>query len=320
MENPILYLVHDLNFVLKLCNEQIEKKEYRSYIISSNRTFLDYKKLQSNLININPTNYLRDNLKGILITALKIIELDFQLEEIEKITIEKDLHNTLDFGEEYGFISSCFPIKCYTIDEFRVLRTNLTTQQNRDSFIKRSVSANLISFDNKKEFENHYKHIKYDSNDFAKKCSHIVQIVTGFFGLRTEDEMNEFLKSKETTQPESTIENKNNKNTNTKKQKQLTEYFINLTNVNEFLIELTQTFTTEKGKSIKFIIDELIKTEILVIPDRKMTNFIGVLQKEFSQNIGNVSGINREFYYDKLFSEPILKKLNPLIIKHKKTT
>lgn len=102
--------------------------------------------------------------------------------------------------------------------------------------------------------------------------------------------------------------------------KQLTEYFNNLTNVNDFLIELTQTFTTEKGKSIKFIIDELIKEELLVIPDRQMKNFIDVLQNEFSQNIGNISGINRKFNYDTLFSTPILTKLNPLIIKHKTTT
>lgn len=111
-----------------------------------------------------------------------------------------------------------------------------------------------------------------------------------------------------------------NKNTDEVK-KELHQYFKNIKNFDAFIIELINTFPTEKGKTIKAIINYLIKNEMLLIPDREFKKFVSLLGLKFERNIGTYTSINdaeKNKPFNKEFLSTIEINLNSLKIKYKK--
>lgn len=112
------------------------------------------------------------------------------------------------------------------------------------------------------------------------------------------------------------------KNETTKPKKirrKLIEFIHNVKDKEAFLEDLKATFTTERGKSIKIIITILEKESVLIINNREFKDFHVELQSFFIQDIGTRQSVN-DVKFDEIhldIIEPIQKKLNPLILKHK---
>lgn len=104
-----------------------------------------------------------------------------------------------------------------------------------------------------------------------------------------------------------------------KLKKSLVDFIQNVKDKEAFLQELKTTFTTEKGKSIKIIITLLKKESILIINSREFKDFHLELQSFFDRDIGTRQSVN-DVIFDDIHPEiidPIQKRLNPLVIKHK---
>lgn len=101
--------------------------------------------------------------------------------------------------------------------------------------------------------------------------------------------------------------------------KTILDFIYNIKNKNAFLDELKTTFPTEKGKSIKIIIALLEKESILIIGSQEFKVFHGELTTSFNRNLGTRQSINDVKFEDihQPTIDPIQKKLNPLINKHK---
>jgi hypothetical protein len=101
--------------------------------------------------------------------------------------------------------------------------------------------------------------------------------------------------------------------------KTLNDYFINIDedNKEDFYKDLKVLFPTEKGKSIKVIIDELKVQNMLVIGAREFKAFHAELMKTFNREIGTYQSIQDVKTIDEVTSEPIKIKLNSLIFKYK---
>jgi hypothetical protein len=72
----------------------------------------------------------------------------------------------------------------------------------------------------------------------------------------------------------------------------LSSFFLKHYDVNRLLLGLKESFTLEKGKDIRIIIEILKEYKILVIPDKKFRLFYKVLQEFFDRNIGSYTSIN----------------------------
>ena len=101
--------------------------------------------------------------------------------------------------------------------------------------------------------------------------------------------------------------------------KTLNDYFMNIDEdkIEDFYKELKVLFPTEKGKSIKVIIDELKVQNMLVIGAREFKAFHAELMKTFNRGIGTYQSIQDVKTIDEVTSEPIKIKLNSLIFKYK---
>jgi hypothetical protein len=104
-----------------------------------------------------------------------------------------------------------------------------------------------------------------------------------------------------------------------KPKKTLFEFIHNIKDKEAFVLELKNTFPTEIGKDIRVIIDTLNEKSILIIGAREFKHFVEVLTLYFDRNIGEYQGIQNKMIITKETSDPINKKLNPLIIKYKTT-
>lgn len=105
----------------------------------------------------------------------------------------------------------------------------------------------------------------------------------------------------------------------TQLKKTLLQFIHNIENKEAFLLSLKNAFPTEKGKSIKAIIDLLVNADILIIGEREYKHFVELLTSYFGRNIGKYQGIQNNKTIETAISDKINKKLNPLIIKHKTT-
>ncbi|MEN8858225.1 MAG: hypothetical protein ABF260_09205 [Flavobacteriaceae bacterium] len=101
--------------------------------------------------------------------------------------------------------------------------------------------------------------------------------------------------------------------------KNLSDYFINIENKRKksFFNELGKVFKTEKGKSIKAIMDELKEESLLIIGPREFKSFLEEFRKIFNHDIGTYQSINDPKVIDNITKEPILKRLKPIMIKFK---
>ena len=68
-------------------------------------------------------------------------------------------------------------------------------------------------------------------------------------------------------------------------------YFENLELKKEFLEALKKEFITERGVSIKILIDVLIEMDLLRIEDRGFNKFLGILEKYLNRSLGQYQSI-----------------------------
>lgn len=172
------FLQFDLNLALGIIDKQIKLDDYRYYIISSNRELFDSITLGKYLQNLNnPNPYIKAILKEFLEKSKQIIDLDREVMPlIEKRAKEKDIYHHIDF-KEHGFIDLAFNYECIKINNINKSSINLSTPENREYFIK----------------NNNYK--IFEINQIACKCAIIYNRLTLFFGLKTEEELNTFIKN-----------------------------------------------------------------------------------------------------------------------------
>lgn len=102
-----------------------------------------------------------------------------------------------------------------------------------------------------------------------------------------------------------------------KLKKTLFEFIHNIENKEAFSQELKKTFPTERGKSIKAVIDVLTTEKILIYGTKEFKPLFEELQKYFNRDIGTYNSVQNVKTVDKETTETINKKLNPLIIKYK---
>ncbi|WP_396178992.1 hypothetical protein [Flavobacterium sp.] len=103
----------------------------------------------------------------------------------------------------------------------------------------------------------------------------------------------------------------------TKRRKTLQEFINNIDDKEAFLNDLKTTFPTEIGKEIRVIIDRLKMENILILGAREYKSFLEVLGKYFNRHIGEYTGIQNKMIITAETSDPIIKKLNPLIKNYK---
>jgi hypothetical protein len=99
----------------------------------------------------------------------------------------------------------------------------------------------------------------------------------------------------------------------------LHHFFRNLTDIEGFLFELKESFPTEKGLSIRAIIDIGKAKNIIFIPERGYKTFISELGNYFNRDIGKVQGIQNPDNAPKEVMASIAIKLEPLIKKYYST-
>ena len=105
--------------------------------------------------------------------------------------------------------------------------------------------------------------------------------------------------------------------TEIKKTKNLEQFITNIESKQNFLKDLKETFPTEKGKSIKAIIDLLVSDNIIIYGTKEFTQLYNELKLFFDRNIGTYNSIQNVKEVDNIIIDVIQKKLNPLIIKYK---
>ena len=116
-------------------------------------------------------------------------------------------------------------------------------------------------------------------------------------------------------------ESDNLKNVTTNKPKKLKkvlfQFIQNIKHKENFIQELTETFPTEKGKSIKAIIDILTEKNIIVYGTKEFKTLYEEIKLNFNRDIGTYNSIQNVKDIDSAILDTITKKLNPLINKHK---
>ncbi|OBY67560.1 hypothetical protein LPB301_01075 [Polaribacter reichenbachii] len=102
-----------------------------------------------------------------------------------------------------------------------------------------------------------------------------------------------------------------------KETKNLEHFIINIENKQSFIKDLKETFPTEKGKSIKAVIDLLVSDNIIIYGTKEFKQLYNQLRLVFDRNIGTYNSIQNVKEVDSIIIDVIQKKLNPLIIKYK---
>jgi hypothetical protein len=102
--------------------------------------------------------------------------------------------------------------------------------------------------------------------------------------------------------------------------KEIFDFIQNVKDEEGFLQDLKTVFPIEKGIAIKVMIELLQEEGIILIPKRKFKMFYEEFKNVFDQNIGSYTSINDVIFrnLDSQSINPIKRKLNPLIAKHKK--
>jgi hypothetical protein len=114
------------------------------------------------------------------------------------------------------------------------------------------------------------------------------------------------------------IDNDNRTLATTKIQKKtLNDFIFNINEKETFIQELKNTFPTERGKSIKAMIDILTEAQIIIYGTKEFLHLYTVIQNYFKQNIGTYQSIQNIKTIDKETTNAASKKLKPLIDKYK---
>jgi len=114
------------------------------------------------------------------------------------------------------------------------------------------------------------------------------------------------------------IDNDNKTLVNPKNQKKtLNDFIFNINEKETFIQALKNTFPTEKGKSIKAMIDILNEAQILIYGTKEFKQLFEELENCFSRDIGTYNSVQNVKTVDAETTNIILKKLNPLIDEYK---
>jgi hypothetical protein len=99
--------------------------------------------------------------------------------------------------------------------------------------------------------------------------------------------------------------------------KVLSDYFHNLSNVDNFLNEFKEKFKIEKGNKIRALIEVMKENDVLKIPERQFRAFYDCLKDFMNRNIGEYSGINDKMPHINIIAgyEELIK---PILDKYKK--
>lgn len=198
--------------------------------------------------------------------------------------------NVMDFLKFMDEINPTYFDERKTIKVIENLTKVVQETETVNELLKIRKSIDIIQSDlkNKKErFPDYYKLLIGKVKQLEKSINNQIQLV-------------------EKTKPE-------------KLKKTLFQFINNIEDKESFLLELKNAFPTERGKDIRVIIDLLVNEDILIISEREYKHFVELLKDYFGRNIGKYQGIQNKMTITKEKSDPITKKLKPLIIKHKAT-
>ncbi|WP_417878476.1 hypothetical protein [Vibrio sp.] len=176
----------------------------------------------------------------------------------------------------------------------------------KEVFEKKSIDSIVAKYLDEKSRLNEHSPLPFPGeNTELRQLSRLIEAELEIMVLKMEYEM---LTAQTNSQRENKIP------------KELPQFFINIDDEkkSDFLNELKKIFTTEKGKSIKAIIDILITENILIIGAREFNNFYKELKKHFDRDIGKYQAIQNVKNIHNDVKEPIEKRIKPLIIKYKK--
>jgi len=178
----IASLMFDTHFVLDLIKNQISERDYKKYIIASNRELFDNIKLQNYFSTLNSTTpYLTTRLKEILLRINDIINFDNEIiNEIKNETSQKNINNVIDFGDGIK-IYMRYNYECIVIEEINKTYISLHDEENRIRF-----------------YANH-NYVIEEINEFANKTNKICRTITSFLNINTKEYLNLFLHGSDTS-------------------------------------------------------------------------------------------------------------------------
>ena len=186
-------------------------------------------------------------------------------------------------------------------NEFNDFSNNLIEYKTQYDYI-----FNKLTDIKKIEFANDYLDKLKKLNDFQKFSKHKAIIQNMIIEIE-----NNFKNYKLNTAPQQIESSKPKKH-----KKSLLEFINNIKDKEAFIQELKKTFQSEQGKSIKAIVLKLNEVNILIYGTKEFRQFYNELQTYFNRDIGTYQSINDVKTVDKETTATILKKLDPLIIKH----
>lgn len=224
----------------------------------------------------------------------EIEEIDFIINEIEKYIICLQIINfSIDvafsrfFRIEYGINLKTF---CVPQETFDFIFTN----ENADYYYKMYNDIIGSAIQNSSTKEDCERKIKQTRLIFPK-------IISFLETKKTEFEVLQQIEKVKTKKPKKT----------------LLEFIHNIEDKEGFILGLKNTFPTEQGKSIKAIVLKLVDAEILIYGTKDFLQLYNELKIYFKRDIGTYQSINDVKTVDTETTSIILKKLNPLITKHK---
>lgn len=166
----------DLNLVEEFFEYQINTGEALRYFLALNRNFLDFRELGRYLRETDNLNiYKKTILENLIRKVDKILKLyQDDLKEIEKLTDEKKIWNSF-YIEGYGTYSFNKNYKTFKISDLSYHHFSLATREMR----VRIFNHNVV-----KEFDNW---------NFASNCNQVLGRITGYLGINTNEELDNFL-------------------------------------------------------------------------------------------------------------------------------
>lgn len=165
-------------------------------------------------------------------------------------------------------------------------------------FVANIYAENYL--DTIQKIKNNYKMIFPEIENYFGLDFEIIEIYSHYANINKYQEVKEILKKE-------------------KLKKTIEQYVNNVSDEKEFLNELKDSFSTEKGRDIRIIIDYLKNEKIFIIQDRENKNFIEALGKHFDRYIGTKQGILDTMIITPEKKEPIEYKLKQIINKYKNT-
>jgi hypothetical protein len=157
---------------------------------------------------------------------------------------------------------------------------------------------------NKIAFVKSYDYTLFDLSDIAARCNWILNFNTAAYPE---------------TIPDKLIIGKVDKVDKVKKT--LNDFFVNIDEgrKEDFYKELGNMFLTEKGRSIKAVIEIFKENAVLIIPPREFKVFYLLLKSKLDRDIGEYQSINDKPFneFDNMFLDSFIIKLNPLINRYK---